>query len=183
MSSSPLRHAVATAIAVSALIAAGCGGDDEEGSANQPPQTTPPAFETQPAPAPEEGGDLTDTSTKPTVDVPEGPPPEELKTEDIVKGDGRAARAGDMLAVEYVGVSYATGEEFDSSWDSPEPFVFELGAGNVIEGWDEGLEGMREGGRRQLIIPPDMAYGPAGQPPVIGPDETLVFVVDLVEIG
>ena len=181
MSSLPLRHAVATAIAATALIAAGCGGD--EGADNTAAQTTPPAFETQPAPAPEEGGDLTDTSTKPTVDVPERPPPEELKTEDIVKGDGKAAEPGDMLAVQYVGASYANGEEFDSSWDTGQPFVFELGAGNVIEGWDEGLVGMREGGRRQLIIPPDMAYGASGQPPVIGADETLVFVVDLVEIG
>lgn len=182
MPSLPLRRAVAATIAVSALIAAGCGGDDE-GSAEPPPQTTPPAFETQPAPAPEEGGDLTDTSTKPVVDVPEGPPPEKLKTEDIVKGDGKAAKAGDTLTMQYVGVSYSTGEEFDSSWDSGQPFVFELGAGEVIEGWDEGLEGMREGGRRQLIIPPDMAYGATGQPPVIGPDETLIFVVDLIEIG
>ncbi len=183
MCSSPLRHAVATAIAVSALIAAGCGGDDEEGSANQPPQTTPPAFETQPAPAPEEGGDLTDTSTKPAVDVPEGPPPKELETEDIVEGEGEAAKAGDTLTMQYVGVSYSTGQEFDASWDQGQPFIFELGAGDVIEGWDEGLVGMREGGRRQLIIPPDMAYGATGQPPVIGPDETLIFVVDLIEIG
>ena len=182
MSSFPLRHAVTTAIVASTLIAAGCGGEVER-SDNTAPQTTPPAFETQPAPAPQEGGDLTDTSTKPAVDVPEGPPPKKLKTEDIVKGDGKAAEPGDMLAVQYVGVSYATGEEFDSSWDTGAPFVFELGAGNVIEGWDEGLVGMREGGRRQLIIPPDMAYGASGQPPVIGPDETLVFVVDLVEIG
>ncbi len=182
MSSFPLRKAAATAIAVSALIAAGCGGDDE-GSESPAAQTTPPAFETQPAPVPEEGGDLTDTSVKPTVDVPEGEPPTELETEDIVEGEGAAAEAGDTLTMQYVGVSYATGEEFDASWDSGQPFIFELGAGMVIEGWDEGLEGMREGGRRQLVIPPDMAYGASGQPPVIGPDETLVFVVDLVEIG
>lgn len=181
MSLPPLRHAVATAIAVSALIVAGCSGDGEEGSESSAAQTTPPAFET-PA-VPEEGGDLTDTSVKPTVEVPEGEPPTELETEDIVEGEGEAAEAGDTLTMQYVGVSYATGEQFDASWDIGQPFIFELGAGMVIEGWDEGLVGMREGGRRQLVIPPDMAYGAAGSPPAIGPDETLVFVVDLVEIG
>lgn len=180
MSLPALRHAVATAIAVSALIAAGCGGDDE-GSESPAAQTTPPAFET-PA-VPEEGGDLTDTSVKPAVEVPEGEPPTELETEDIVEGEGEAAEAGDTLTMQYVGVSYATGEEFDASWDLGQPFIFELGAGMVIEGWDEGLEGMRPGGRRQLVIPPDMAYGASGSPPAIGPEETLVFVVDLVEIG
>jgi peptidylprolyl isomerase len=181
MSSPPLRKALTTAIAVSALIAAGCGGDDDEASESSAAQTTPPAFET-PA-VPEEGGDLTDTSVKPAVEVPEGEPPTELETEDIVEGEGEAAEAGDTLTMQYVGVSYATGEQFDASWDIGQPFIFELGAGTVIEGWDEGLVGMREGGRRQLVIPPDMAYGAAGSPPVIGPDETLVFVVDLVEIG
>jgi peptidylprolyl isomerase len=181
MSLPPLRHAVATVIAVSALIAAGCGGDDDEASESSAVQTTPPAFET-PA-VPEEGGDLTDTSVKPAVEVPEGEPPTELETEDIVEGEGEAAEAGDTLTMQYVGVSYATGEEFEASWDLGQPFIFELGAGMVIEGWDEGLVGMREGGRRQLVIPPDMAYGAAGNPPAIGPDETLVFVVDLVEIG
>ncbi|MDQ3644098.1 MAG: FKBP-type peptidyl-prolyl cis-trans isomerase [Actinomycetota bacterium] len=117
------------------------------------------------------------------MDVPEGPPPKELETEDIVEGEGEAAKAGDTLTMQYVGVSYSTGQEFDASWDQGQPFIFELGAGDVIEGWDEGLVGMREGGRRQLIIPPDMAYGATGQPPVIGPDETLIFVVDLIEIG
>lgn len=182
MSSSSLRKAAATAIAVSALIAAGCGGDEED-SENQAAQTTPPAFETQPEPVPDESGDLTDTSVKPAVDVPEGEAPTELETDDIVEGEGEAAEAGDTLTMQYVGVSYATGEEFDASWDIGQPFIFELGAGMVIEGWDEGLEGMRPGGRRQLVIPPDMAYGAAGNPPAIGPDETLVFVVDLVEIG
>lgn len=181
MSSFPLRKAAAT-IAVSALFAVGCGGDDEE-SESAAPQTTPPAFETQPEPVPEPGGDLTDTSVKPAVEVPEGEAPTELETEDIVEGEGEAAKAGDELTMQYVGVSYATGEEFDASWDLGQPFIFELGAGMVIEGWDEGLVGMRPGGRRQLVIPPDMAYGASGSPPAIGPDETLVFVVDLVEIG
>lgn len=180
MPSLPLRRAAATALAASALIAAGCGGEEEGGQAAQ---TTPPPTETQPAPAPQEGGDVNDTSVKPTVEVPEGAPPDELVTEDIVEGEGSPAEEGDTLTVQYVGVSYETGEEFDASWDRGEPFTFELGAGMVIEGWDEGLVGMRAGGRRKLVIPPDLAYGAQGSPPAIGPDETLVFVVDLVEIG
>ncbi len=178
MSPLRLRHVTAAALAASALIAAGCGDDG-----NQAAQTTPPPAETQPAPVPEGGGDITETSVKPTVEVPEGEPPTELETEDVVEGEGPAAEPGDTLTMQYVGVSYQTGEQFDASWDTGQPFIFELGAGMVIEGWDEGLVGMREGGRRKLVIPPDMAYGAQGSPPAIGPDETLVFVVDLLEIG
>ena len=128
------------------------------------------------------GADLTDTSVKPVIEVPAEDPPTELVSEDIVTGDGEEAKAGDQLTVQYVGVDYATGEQFDASWDTGQPFDFELGAGNVIPGWDEGIEGMRVGGRRQLTIPPDLAYGPAGQPPDIGPNATLVFVVDLLDV-
>jgi peptidylprolyl isomerase len=120
---------------------------------------------------------------KPEVVVPDGPPPEELAIEDIEVGDGAEAQAGDQVTVQYVGVDAETGEEFDSSWERPEPFSFTLGGGEVIEGWDEGVVGMREGGRRQLVIPPDLAYGRQGSPPAIGPDATLVFVVDLVSVG
>jgi peptidylprolyl isomerase len=129
------------------------------------------------------GSDLTDTSTKPAIEVPDEAPPTELVREDIVTGDGDEAQAGDQVTVQYVGVDYETGEEFDSSWENPEPFQFELGAGEVIPGWDEGVEGMRVGGRRELVIPPDLAYGAQGQPPAIGPNATLVFVIDLVEVG
>ena len=122
----------------------------------------------------------TDLSEKPVPDT-SGEPPTELVSEDIVEGDGATAAAGDTVTVEYVGVDQATGQEFDSSWDR-EPFEFELGAGSVIPGWDEGVAGMKEGGRRQLTIPPDLAYGPAGQPPDIGPDATLVFVIDLLSV-
>lgn len=130
----------------------------------------------------EAGADLTDTSVKPVIEVPEEDPPTELETEDIVSGDGATAEAGDQLTMQYVGVLYDTGEQFDASWDTGQPFQFELGAGNVIPGWDEGIEGMKVGGRRQLTIPPDLAYGPAGQPPDIGPNATLVFVVDLLDV-
>lgn len=119
--------------------------------------------------------------TKPTVEVPEGDPPEELVTEDLVEGDGDTAESGDAVTVEYVGVDYKTGKEFDASWGR-EPFTFQLGAGEVIKGWDQGVEGMAVGGRRELVIPPDLAYGEAGAPPAIAPNETLVFVVDLVDV-
>jgi peptidylprolyl isomerase len=122
----------------------------------------------------------TDLSEKPAPDT-SGETPTELVSEDIVEGDGAAAAAGDSVTVEYVGVDQATGEEFDTSWDG-EPFEFELGTGEVIQGWDDGVEGMKEGGRRQLTIPPDLAYGPVGQPPAIGPDATLVFVIDLISV-
>ena len=124
----------------------------------------------------------TDLGEKPQPAIPEEAPPAELVTDDIVEGDGATAAAGDTVTVQYVGVDYETGEEFDSSWERPEPFEFELGAGQVIPGWDEGIAGMKEGGRRQLTIPPDLAYGRAGQPPAIGPDATLVFVVDLESV-
>ena len=133
----------------------------------------------------DEGGDSgisTDTSTKPVIEVPEGDPPTELEINDIVEGDGAEAQPGDQLTVQYVGVAYSTGEEFDSSWDSGQPFPVTLGAGQVIEGWDQGLEGMKAGGRRELIIPADLAYGEQGSPPAIGPNETLVFVIDLVDV-
>ncbi|MEJ7876966.1 MAG: FKBP-type peptidyl-prolyl cis-trans isomerase [Solirubrobacterales bacterium] len=120
---------------------------------------------------------------KPTVEVPEGDPPAELEIEDLKEGDGDEAAAGDQLTVEYVGVLYDTGEEFDSSYDAGQPFEFVLGSGGVIPGWDEGLEGMKVGGQRQLVIPPDLAYGPGGQPPTIPPDSTLVFVIDLVAVN
>jgi peptidylprolyl isomerase len=119
---------------------------------------------------------------KPEVTVPDEPATE-LESTDVAEGDGAEAASGDEIEVEYVGVAQSTGEEFDSSWEREEPFSFELGAGDVIPGWDEGLVGMREGGRRLLVIPGDLAYGPTGQPPDIGPDETLVFTVDLVEVS
>ncbi len=128
----------------------------------------------------EEGG--SSTATKPDVEVPGGPPPKQLEVEDITEGDGAEAQEGDSVTVEYVGVSYSTGKEFDSSWERAEPFTFTLGGGQVIKGWDEGIVGMKVGGRRQLIIPPDLAYGKQGAPPDIGPNETLVFVVDLVDV-
>ena len=122
-----------------------------------------------------------DSISKPEVEVPDGPPPKELEIDDITEGEGTEAQAGDTLTMQYVGVNYSNGEEFDTSWDKPEPFSFQLGAGSVIPGWDQGIVGMKVGGRRQLIIPPELGYGAQGQPPDIPPDETLIFVVDLLD--
>ena len=120
--------------------------------------------------------------SKPEVDFPEGDPPETLEVTDIWEGDGKVASAGDRVQVHYVGVAYSTGEEFDASWSRGEPLEFRLGAGQVIAGWDQGVQGMKVGGRRQLIIPPDLAYGDRGAGHVIAPGETLIFVCDLVSI-
>ena len=124
----------------------------------------------------------TDTSTKPKVEVPDGDPPTGLECVDVVVGDGTTAEQGDQVTVQYVGVNYDDGKQFDASWDNGQPFPFQLGAGNVIPGWDEGVVGMKVGGRRELIIPPDLAYGAQGSPPAIKPNSTLVFVVDLLDV-
>ena len=119
---------------------------------------------------------------KPEIDFPGGEPPAELEITDIWEGDGPVASAGDRVTVHYVGVAHSTGEQFDASWDRGEPLAFQLGAGRVIAGWDQGVQGMKVGGRRQLIIPPDLAYGDRGAGRVIGPGETLIFVCDLVSV-
>jgi peptidylprolyl isomerase len=149
---------------VAALVLAGCGGDD----------STTAAEETTAA-------DASAPQTKPAVEVPKGAPPKQLEVRDLSVGTGAEAQAGDAVTVEYVGVNYRSGKEFDASWGR-EPFTFELGAGMVIPGWDQGVEGMKVGGRRELIIPPDLAYGAQGAPPSIPPNETLVFVVDLLGV-
>jgi peptidylprolyl isomerase len=117
---------------------------------------------------------------KPEVDFPGGEPPTELEISDIWEGDGAVAKAGDTVQVHYVGVAYSTGEEFDTSWSRGAPLEFRLGVGQVIAGWDQGVQGMRVGGRRQLIIPPGLAYGDRGAGRSIAPGETLIFVCDLV---
>ena len=123
------------------------------------------------------------SNEKPEIDRPTGNPPTALEVTDLWEGDGAVAKSGDTVAVHYVGVAWSSGEEFDSSWNRGTPLRFRLGVGQVIAGWDQGVQGMKVGGRRQLVIPPDLAYGPNGYPPVIAPNETLVFVVDLVSVG
>lgn len=120
------------------------------------------------------------SNSKPEVDFPDGPPPADLQITDLKVGDGKVASAGDTVKVHYVGVAHSTGEEFDSSWNRGEPLEFPLGRGVVISGWDQGVQGMKVGGRRQLVIPPHLAYGDRGAPGAIKPGETLIFVCDLV---
>ncbi|MFD5243258.1 FKBP-type peptidyl-prolyl cis-trans isomerase [Amycolatopsis sp. NPDC058340] len=120
---------------------------------------------------------------KPQIDRPEGPAPSDLEKSDITVGDGQEAKAGDTVSVHYVGVSHSTGDQFDASWDRGEPLRFGLGAGQVIPGWDQGVAGMKVGGRRKLVIPPHLAYGERGAGGVIKPNETLIFVVDLIGVN
>jgi peptidylprolyl isomerase len=121
---------------------------------------------------------------KPTVEVTSDQPPSyQLELEDITVGDGEEAVSGRTVEVHYVGVSWSTGAQFDASWDREQTFKFGLGKGQVIAGWDQGVAGMKVGGRRRITIPPMLAYGKRGAGGVIGPDETLVFVVDLLGVG
>ena len=152
------------AVAVAATVLSACGGSSGDGGAVPGPSAVASSM-----------------AQKPTVEVPDGPPPTELVSTDMVKGSGAEAAAGKSVTVKYVGVTYADGKEFDSSWGKDD-LTFTLGAGQVIPGWDNGIAGMKEGGRRQLVIPPDLAYGPQGYGP-IPPNATLVFVVDLVKVG
>ena len=167
------------ALALSALAA--CGGDDDGESSSPPPSTKETQTKEEPSPAALREA-LKDTATKPVLPKPTGSPPRRLVKEDIVKGKGPPAEPGDTVTVNYLGVAFSTGEDFDNSWDRGQPIKVRLGAGQVIKGWDKGLVGMREGGRRILTIPPELAYGRQGYPPAIAPNETLVFVIDMVKI-
>lgn len=159
-------------LAIAALVAAlvaGCGDDDGTASAPTPTATASPTATPKPV-------------TKPKVHVPSGKAPRRLVVRDLRKGTGPVATAGSTVTVHYVGVHFKGGKQFDASWDGGQPFSFALGGGQVIAGWDKGIVGMRVGGRRMLIIPPSLGYGPQGNPPVIKPNETLVFVVDLLGV-
>lgn len=123
------------------------------------------------------------SATKPDVSIPAGDPPTDLVCEDLTVGDGAEARAGTVVEVHYVGVAWSTNRQFDASWDRNESFEFRLGAGQVIQGWDQGFSGMRVGGRRRITIPPHMGYGSQGAGGVIKGGETLVFVVDLLNVN
>ena len=122
------------------------------------------------------------STSKPEVTIPEGAPPAGLHIEDLTVGDGPEATSGTTCTMQYVGHSWSTGKQFDASWDRGQPFTFQLGAGMVIGGWDQGVAGMKVGGRRRLTIPPELGYGARGAGGAIGPDETLVFVVDLLQV-
>jgi peptidylprolyl isomerase len=171
------RYLIACGLAALSLtVVTGCGDDIETATFTV---EAPPAGSADTA-AEEEP---VSSGKKPKVTVPDGAPPKKLVTKDLKEGTGPAAKAGDDVTMDYVGVSYSTKKEFDSSFTSGQPFDLTLGQGQVIAGWDEGIVGMKAGGRRELIIPPDMAYGAQGRPPSIKPNETLVFVVDLLAIN
>ena len=172
----------ALALLVSLGGVAACGDDDDDTESSADNENASQAEDES-----EDSGeeiDPTGGKTKPEVTVPETAPTELVVT-DIEVGTGATAENGKTLAMQYVGVAFSTKEQFDASWDSPgpRPLEFVLGTGSVIEGWDQGLVGMKVGGRRQLVIPPDLAYGAGGYPPVIKPNETLVFVVDLIAVS
>jgi peptidylprolyl isomerase len=155
--------------AESGLAAAGAGGLDGASAAG-----TRPGAECEEHPVAE--------PTRPDVEPPTGPAPDDLVVEDLVVGDGAEATRGSLVRAHYVGVTHDGGEQFDASWDRGDPLEFQLGVGMVIQGWDEGIEGMKVGGRRRLTIPPHKAYGERGAGGVIKPGATLVFVVDLVGV-
>jgi peptidylprolyl isomerase len=119
---------------------------------------------------------------KPEIDFPDGPPPTDLEVTDLTEGSGAEATAGSTVSVHYVGVAHSTGEEFDASYNRGTPLDFRLGVGQVIAGWDQGVQGMKVGGRRKLVIPPHLGYGDRGAGGAIKPGETLIFVVDLLDV-
>jgi peptidylprolyl isomerase len=183
------RTATAALLAVAALGVGACGDDKPAVDNSVTPVETAPAAPAPTATQAATGATIqtmdisTDLKTKPEITKPAGDPPTKLYSRDIVKGKGKKAKSGSDVSVQYVGVSYSTGEQFDASWDRGQSFPFKLGAQMVIPGWDQGVAGMREGGRRMLVIPPDLGYGADGQPPSIGPNETLIFVIDLEKVG
>jgi peptidylprolyl isomerase len=170
-----------TALLLAGCLGAGlvaCGSDDDSASSGDTTTVAGP----QRAAKDVDVTDATKTKEKPSVAVPDGKPPKGLEQLDLVEGTGPALKTGDSLKANYVGLAWSTGQEFDASWDRGETIDVEVGAGGVIPGWDRGLVGMKKGGRRLLVIPPGQAYGAEGQPPTIGPNETLVFVIDAVSI-
>jgi peptidylprolyl isomerase len=153
-------------IVAAVLISRSSGGSDTASTCEKPPGPVATMVK----------------KTRPRVEVPNCTPPETLVVNDLERGTGAVAKSGQKVTVQYAGVGFESGKEFDASWNRGEPFTFQLGAGQVIPGWDKGVEGMKVGGRRELIIPPELAYGEAGSPPSIGPNETLIFVIDLVAV-
>jgi peptidylprolyl isomerase len=161
---------------------AGCSTSSSSPSTTGTTNTTAAPVATLPVQSPSPAGSF---GTKPTVSVPPGAPPTQLESTDLIVGTGPAAKAGDTVTVQYVGVAYSSRQQFDASWDRGQPYPFVLGAGRVIPGWDQGVVGMKVGGRRELVIPPGLAYGasiPQGSTGIAAND-TLVFVVDMVKIG
>jgi FKBP-type peptidyl-prolyl cis-trans isomerase len=191
-----LRSLILPAVVAVALAASGCGGDDSSTADQATVETQTEAVPTTPTTeqateAPKarkvkpSAGEA-DPDRKPKVPKGSGDPPTELVVQDLIVGKGKRAKAGDMVTVQYVGVLFDNGKQFDASWQGSRPgpgFDFPLGAGQVIPGWDQGVVGMREGGRRKLIIPAELAYGAQGFPPDIPPNAALIFDIDLERTG
>jgi peptidylprolyl isomerase len=189
------KHSILAALAATALLVSACGDSTKESAADKfaetaakqaktqastPAEATPAPTATKVTPSSGEA----DIGTKPKIPKASGAAPKTLKVEDLIEGKGAAAKSGDKISVRYVGNLFDTNKEFDSSWKRGKaPFELTLGQGQVIQGWDQGLIGMKTGGRRRLTIPPDLAYGAQGQPPTIPANSTLVFDVDLTKIG
>lgn len=172
----------AGAVLSSLLLAAGCSS----GTSPQGQGTTATTATTSGAGASGAGVEWSPAGTfgtKPSVVVPSGSPPAVLLTHDLIVGSGATAQAGHTVTVQYVGYSWTTKQQFDASWDRGQPFMFELGVHQVITGWDQGVAGMKVGGRRELVIPPKLAYGATSPGAGIAANDTLVFVVDLLKVG
>jgi FKBP-type peptidyl-prolyl cis-trans isomerase len=190
-----IRPVLLLVLSALALVAAGCGDETEPSTADRYAQKAEDEAEKRPAAAEakpieaekvEPTAGEADLNRKPKIPKATGAAPKELVAQDLIVGKGAAAKTGDPVSVQYVGVTYDDNKEFDASWSGSKPgkaFEFTLGQGGVIAGWDQGVVGMKEGGRRKLVIPPDLAYGQQGSPPNIGPNETLVFEIDLKKIG
>lgn len=176
-----MKRLIPTIVACWALALAGCGEDDSPEPATE--TTTQAATTTgEQADTAETAGSGEVGKTKPKVAVPKNLSPDEFAFREVEKGTGATAKDGDEVTVHYVGVGFKTGKEFDASWDRGEPLTFQLGVGQVIPGWDQGVKGMKVGGRREMLIPPELAYGKAGTPS-IAPNETLIFSVDLLAVN
>jgi peptidylprolyl isomerase len=179
------------AVPLTAVLLAGCGSGGSstitvgnESDTNSVPhvagEKTTPETPSKPASTTAKTPTSGPLASKPKVTPPSGSAPNKLVIKDLIKGTGPEARAGQSVTVNYVGVLFSGGKEFDSSWKRSEPFTFTLGKGQVIKGWDQGVAGMKVGGRRELIIPAELAYGKTGSPPTIPPNAPLVFIVDLL---
>ena len=180
-----VRLPALAAIAVATLVGAcGSSGTSTGNSAIQPApsaaQTDTTAATATPTTTPASPPVPAAIAKKPTIAKPAGPAPKTLIVRDLIRGTGTAAKAGQSITANYVGVLYSNGQQFDASWDNGAPITFTLGTGNVIPGWDRGLVGMKVGGRRELIIPSALAYGAAGRPPKIPANAALIFDVDLL---
>lgn len=186
----PHRIGLGLATLAAGLVIAGCGSggsstitvgnenpaDEQLASATTTTSTSTSASSTAPAKTPTSGP----LSKEPAVPPKSGPAPTKLVTKEIIKGTGTEAKTGDTVTVNYVGALYENGKVFDASWKRNEPFQFTLGKGEVIPGWEQGVAGMKVGGRRELIIPASLGYGAKGSPPKIPPNAPLIFVVDLL---